>query len=149
MRVRRRVHTPTTRCCTQREIGPVVVVDETSWCAMEVADGTKEGGTEVIPTEILDPPETGESRLQEPARQIFRGMLVLWQERTQGEPLLEEAHRFKENRIWIRSNRQGKSIAIALRRRIRKSQRGVSLRDHTQTELDEEDYPEIRGGVIR
>ena len=32
---------------------------EASWCAMEAADEIKEGGIEVMPTAILDPPETG------------------------------------------------------------------------------------------
>ena len=51
MQVRQQAHTPTTRCCTQRKIGPMDVADEASRCAMEA--------TEVIPTAILDPPETG------------------------------------------------------------------------------------------
>ena len=50
---------PTTRCCTRREIGPVVVADEASRYAMEGADEIKEEGTEVMPTAILDPLETG------------------------------------------------------------------------------------------
>ena len=37
----------------------MVVADEASRCAMEAADGTKEEGTEVMPTAIPDPPETG------------------------------------------------------------------------------------------
>ena len=57
--MRRRARTLTTRCRTQREIGPVVVVDKASRCTMEAADGTKEEGTEVIPTTIPDPPEAG------------------------------------------------------------------------------------------
>ena len=36
--VHRRVHTPTTRCCTQRKIGPVVVVNEADWRVMEAAE---------------------------------------------------------------------------------------------------------------
>ena len=35
------------------------VEDEASRCAMEAADGIKEEGTEVMPTAIPDPPETG------------------------------------------------------------------------------------------
>ena len=35
------------------------VADEASRCAMEAADGTKEEGTEVMPTAIPDPPDTG------------------------------------------------------------------------------------------
>ena len=34
------------------------VEDEASRCAMEAADEIKEGGTEVMPTAIPDPPET-------------------------------------------------------------------------------------------
>ena len=37
----------------------MVVANEASRCAMEAADGTKEEGTEVMPTAIPDPPETG------------------------------------------------------------------------------------------
>ena len=51
--------TPTTGCCTQREIGPVGVEDEASRCAMEAADEIKEGDTEVTPTTTPDLPETG------------------------------------------------------------------------------------------
>ena len=50
---------PTTRCCTQREIGPVVMAVEASQCAVEAANRTKEEGTKVMPTAIPDPPETG------------------------------------------------------------------------------------------
>ena len=57
--MRRRVRTPTTRCCTRRKIGPVVVADEASRCAMEAANGIKEEGTEVMPTTIPDPSEIG------------------------------------------------------------------------------------------
>ena len=35
------------------------VEDEVSRCAMEAADEIKEGGTEMMPTAIPDPPETG------------------------------------------------------------------------------------------
>ena len=52
-------HTPTTRCCTRREIGPVGVEDKASRCAMEAADEIKEGGTEVMPTATPDPLEAG------------------------------------------------------------------------------------------
>ena len=57
--MRQQARTPTTRCCTQREIGLVDVEDEASQCAMEAADGIKEGGTEMMLTVIPDPPETG------------------------------------------------------------------------------------------
>ena len=59
MRVRQRAPTLTTRCCTQREIGPVDVEDEASRCAMHAVDETKKGGTEVMSTVTPDPPETG------------------------------------------------------------------------------------------
>ena len=51
--------TLTARCYTRREIGPVGEEDEASRCAMEAADEIKKGGTEVMPTVTLDPPETG------------------------------------------------------------------------------------------
>ena len=35
------------------------VADEASQCAMEAADGTKEEGTDAMPTVIPDPSETG------------------------------------------------------------------------------------------
>ena len=54
-----RARTPTIGCYTWREIGPVGVEDEASRCAMEATDEIKEGGTEVMPTATLDPPETG------------------------------------------------------------------------------------------
>ena len=54
-----RARTPTTECCTRREIGPVDVEGEAIQCAMEAADEIKEGGTEVMPTTILNPPKTG------------------------------------------------------------------------------------------
>ena len=37
----------------------MVVADEASWCAMEVADEIKEEGIVVMPTTIPDPPKTG------------------------------------------------------------------------------------------
>ena len=49
----------TERCCTRREIGPLVVADEASRCAMEAADGSKEEGMWVMPIAILDPQEEG------------------------------------------------------------------------------------------
>ena len=52
-----RARTPTTRCCTRREIDPVDVEDEASRYAMEAADEIKVEGTEVMPTAIPDPPE--------------------------------------------------------------------------------------------
>ena len=57
--VRLQACTPTTGCCTRREIGPVGVEDEASRRAMEVDEGIKEKGTEVMPTATPDPPETG------------------------------------------------------------------------------------------
>ena len=63
----------------------MVVVDEASWCAMEAADGIKEEGTEVMPTEIPDPPETGGVEAKKTDKGTRREMLVLWQERPQGE----------------------------------------------------------------
>ena len=59
MRVRLRARTPTKKCCTRREIGPVDVEDEESRCAMEAADEIKEGGTEMMATAIPDPPKIG------------------------------------------------------------------------------------------
>ena len=57
--MRLQARTPTTGCCTRREIGPVGVEDEVSRYAMEAADVIKEGGTVVMPTATPDPPETG------------------------------------------------------------------------------------------
>ena len=57
MRLRARM--PTTRCCTRRKIGPVVVVDEAGRHAMEAADKSKTEGTIIMPTTIPDPPEVG------------------------------------------------------------------------------------------
>ena len=47
----------TTRCCTQSKIGLVVMVDEVSQHAMEVADKSRTVGIEVVPTTTLDPYE--------------------------------------------------------------------------------------------
>ena len=57
--MRQRACTPTARCCTPREIDPVDVANEASQCTMEAADGTKEEGTEVMPTSTPDPLEIG------------------------------------------------------------------------------------------
>ena len=58
--MRLRARTPTTECCTRREIaGPVDVEGEASRCAMEAADEIKEGDTEVMPTATPDTPKTG------------------------------------------------------------------------------------------
>ena len=54
-----RACTPTLKCCTRREIGPVDVEISASWCAVEVADEIKAGGTEMMPTAITDRPEIG------------------------------------------------------------------------------------------
>ena len=54
-----RARTPTTRCCTRREIDPVDVAGETSRCAMEAADEIKVEGTEMMRTAIRNPPEIG------------------------------------------------------------------------------------------
>ena len=140
----RRVRMPTTRCCTWREIGPVVVADEASRCAVEAADGIKEEGTEVMSTAIPDPPETGgveETKTGKGNPPRNAGTVARKATRRasagRGAPIRREPDRF-----W--TNRQGISVAIALiRRRIRKSRKGVSLRDETRSELDEEDQPEI------
>ena len=97
------------------------VEDEASRCAMEAADETKKGGTKVMPTVTPDPPKTGGVEATRTGKEIRRGMLVLWQERPQGELVLEEARRFGENRFRIRFRkcRQRKSAAIALCRRFR------------------------------
>ena len=68
----------------------MVVADEASRCAMEAADEIKEEDTEVMLTAITALRKKGESRRGEPAREIRWGMLVLWQERPQGERVLEE-----------------------------------------------------------
>ena len=47
------------RCCTQRKIGPVLVVDEAGQHTMEATDRTKTKGIIIMPTTILDPPEVG------------------------------------------------------------------------------------------
>ena len=72
------------------------VEGEASQCAIEAADKIKEGGTEMMPTAT---PKHGELSRLEPAGEILRGMLVLWQERPQGERVLEEACPFGENRF--------------------------------------------------
>ena len=59
MRVRQRVRTPTTTCCTQRKIGPVIVVDKGGRCAIEAADKTKIERIVVMPTLVPDLPEAG------------------------------------------------------------------------------------------
>ena len=66
-----------------------------------------------------------------PTREIRHGMLVLWQERPQGERVLEKACRFRENQVRtrFRTDRQRKSATIALRRRIWRIRKRVSLRD--------------------
>ena len=38
-----RARTSTAECCTQREIGPVDVEGEASWCAMQAADSERTG----------------------------------------------------------------------------------------------------------
>ena len=57
--MRQQARIPTTRCCTQREIGLVDVKDEASRCAMEAADKIKAKGIEIMTTTISDPPEKG------------------------------------------------------------------------------------------
>ena len=59
MRVRQRARTPTTTCCTQRKIGPVIVVDKGGRCAIEAADKTKIERIVVMPTLVPDLPEAG------------------------------------------------------------------------------------------
>ena len=44
---------------TIRKIGPIVVVDEVTRHAMEVADKRKTEGTGAVPTTTPDPPEAG------------------------------------------------------------------------------------------
>jgi hypothetical protein len=103
----------------------VGVEDEASRCAMEATD--KES-TKEMSTSISNPPEAGG------VEGVSPGLLVWWQERPPGERVLEEARRVRENciRIRIRTNRQKKLAAIALRRRIRRSRRSLSLRDETR-----------------
>ena len=55
--MRQRVCTPTTRYCTGRKIGPVVVADEASRRVMEAADVGKKEGIVLMPTTVPDPPE--------------------------------------------------------------------------------------------
>ena len=57
--MRVRAGTPTTGCCTRREISSVGMEDKASRCAMEAADEIKEEGSKVMPTATPDPPEAG------------------------------------------------------------------------------------------
>ena len=89
--MRLRARTPTSGYYTRREIGPVGVEDEASRYAMEAADEIKEGGTEVTTTATPDPLETGGVEAMRTDKGNHRGVLVLWQERPQGERVLEKA----------------------------------------------------------
>ena len=55
--MRQRVCTLTTRWCTQRKIGPVVMANEASWCAKEAADNSKKDDIVAMPTVVSNPPE--------------------------------------------------------------------------------------------
>ena len=46
---------PTTRCCTQRKIGPVVVEDEVVRHTMKAVDKSRIRGIIEMPT-VVDPP---------------------------------------------------------------------------------------------
>ena len=70
---------------TRSKIGPGLVADEASRRAMEAPDMSKKEGIVAMPTILLDPPEAGGSRRRRKlARKTRRGMLVLCQERPQG-----------------------------------------------------------------
>ena len=53
-----RARTPKARCCTQRQIGPVVVVDAVDRHTMVAVDMSKTIGTEEVLTSV-DPPRAG------------------------------------------------------------------------------------------
>ena len=107
--MRRRVRTPTSRCCTRSEIGPVVVVDEASQCAMEAADGIKEEGTEMMPTAIPDPQETGGVEATRTGKgNPSRNAGIVARKATR-RASAGRSVRFGENRIRIRPDRTRKS----------------------------------------
>ena len=86
-------------------IGSVVMVDEAGRHSMEETEKSKIEGIIVMPTLVPDPLEAGVSRWhRKPARKAREGMLVLWQKGPQGERVLEEACRFGEHRIRIRTD---------------------------------------------
>ena len=135
--MRQRACTLAARCCTWRETGPVDVEDEASWCAMEATDEIKEEGTETMLTTIPDPPEAGgveamrTDKVNLPRNSGTMGRKEKW------------------IRIWFHTYRQRKSATIALRRKIRKSQKRVCLRYETRRKIYEEDHPEVERGVVR
>ena len=98
MRVRRQIRMATTRCCI-------------------VSYGQEQGRRHSCDADnSSDPLEVeGVKQRWKLARKACRGKLVLWQERPQGERVLEEARRFGENRIRILADRTQKSATITLR----------------------------------
>ena len=61
------------------------MADEASQFVMEAANGIKEEGTKVMPKTIPDSSGLGVVEAMRTDKQIRRRMLVMWQERTQGE----------------------------------------------------------------
>ena len=57
--VRQQAHTPTTRCCTWRGTGLVVVVDKGYRHTMEAANKNRTKGIEMVSTTVPDPPRVG------------------------------------------------------------------------------------------
>ena len=104
-----------------------------------------------MPTATPDPPETGgveamRTETGRPSRSV--GTVA---RKAQRKRVLEEARRLGENRIrkWFRAYRQGKSVAFALRRRLRENWKKVSFRDETRSKPNEADHPETGRGVVR
>ena len=123
----------------------VDVEGEASRCAMEAADEIKEGGAEMMPTAIPNPPETGGVEAMRTGKGNPPWNAGTVARKATGRASAGRSCRLGKNRVRkrFRTYRQGKSAAIALRRRIRESRKRVSLRDETRSKLNEADHPEI------
>jgi hypothetical protein len=102
-------------------------------------EATDKEGTKEMSTAIPDPPEAGGVEASQP---WIAGIVA---RKATGRASARRSARVGENcvRIRIRTNRQKKSAAVALCRKIRRSRRSLSLRDETRNELGEAERPEI------
>ena len=142
--MRQRAHTPTPRCCTGREIGPVDVEDEASRCAM-TADEIKEEGTEVIATTILDPPEIGGVEATKTGKgNLSRNAGIVARKATWRESVGRSAPIRREPVPDLVPEMPTMEIGSD-----RTALKDLEKPDKTQRKLNEAENPEVGRGVVR
>ena len=136
-----RARTPTTRCYTRREIGPVDLEDEVSQCAMDAADRIKEEGPEVMPTAIPNPSETGGVEAMKTGKRNPPRNVGTVARKATGRASAGKNALIRREPVPDIPTKEIGSVRTMLKD-PEKPER-VCLRDETRRKLDEEDHPEV------